>query len=91
MLKRNGNYTHVYNSQRMAYGPLERNAQGRAGETNRQLAGTAEELRVRAELERCNREQREIAEMREKPLWLLMLGHADWEAEKELIQREEMQ
>lgn len=42
-----------------------------------------------AELERCNQEQREIAEMREKPLWLLMLGHADWEAEKELIQGDE--
>jgi hypothetical protein len=48
----------------------------------------AEEPSIGAELERCHQEQREIAEMGKKPLWILMLGHADWEAEKELIRRE---
>jgi hypothetical protein len=41
-----------------------------------------------SDLARCAAEQREIEAMRNQPLWLLMLGHADWEAEKELIRRE---
>jgi hypothetical protein len=48
----------------------------------------AEELRVRAELERCNQEQRRIETEGPGPLWLWALGWADWEAEKELIRRE---
>jgi hypothetical protein len=72
----------------MEDGPLEGDAQERTDKAGGEHAGMAEELRVRAELERCNQEQREIAGMGEKPLWLLMLGHADWEAEKELIRRE---
>lgn len=40
------------------------------------------------ELWRCQTEQARIASEPPAPLWLKMLGHADWEAEKELIRDE---
>jgi hypothetical protein len=72
----------------MEDGPLEGNAQEHAGKAVGQFTGMAEELRVRAELERCNQEQRRIEAEGPGPLWLWALGWADWEAEKELIRRE---
>jgi hypothetical protein len=49
----------------------------------------AQDAELRAALERCDQEQRRIkADGSSGPLWLLALGWADWEAEKELIRRE---
>ena len=44
---------------------------------------------MEAELARCESEQRDI-ESSCGPAWLKALGWADWEAEKELIRREQM-
>jgi hypothetical protein len=42
---------------------------------------------MEAELDRCDREQADIETM-DGPLWLKLLGWADWEVERELIRNE---
>ena len=50
--------------------------------------GSEDSRTPQTEIERCEAEQRRIESEGPGPLWLWVLGWADWEAEKELIRRE---
>lgn len=51
------------------------------------MQNQSQEKSLASEIELCNRRQHDYDGI-EAPLWLHMLGYADWEAEKVLIQRE---